>query len=470
MLECWMLLMQYLKLYHIRCRKRIILVGIIMLLTVLRTSAEYIPSTIDTDRTLKDASVNWDVKHKQSFYLKSHQISETDVEMETILGVEAIVPSTPSALFTRGELSVHYPSTTRDNKFILQALYWDTTAELPCIFSSANYLSLRLGIQTFAWGNSVMYNPTDNLSPWYSVAPFDSRRIGLLAGKVSFASDLHFLDVIYIPTFKPTELPPLGDRFFIYSPPSGPNPFYPKLGPPQVQYRYTETLNTRKPEDDESPHQVAIRYSGTLKEWDVVLSWFNGYENIPLFEAIPVRYVPEDNAVDLKVQYLYAREQVFGIELTRVFGKLGTHAEAAYFNMEKTGHNIGIGDKDYTVAVIGAEYTLHDVIGQQDITVSLEYTREFADNSDNRIYINRIYKNALLSRISHVVDYKLSGELRYAYDFQTHGAYIRCSYEYQYSDHVRLQAGVEIFNGPNDSYFGQYDANDNLFITASVLF
>jgi hypothetical protein len=200
------------------------------------------------------------------------------------------------------------------------------------------------------------------------------------------------------------------------------------------------------------------------------LSWFNGYENIPLFEAVPVKYVPENNVVDVNVRYVYAGEQVFGLELTRLFGKLGTHLETAYFNMKKTGHDVGIGDEDYAVAVLGAEYTFHDIIGQQDITVSLEYAKEFSEHSDSRIYINRVYKNAVLSRISHFVDYKLSGELRCAYDFQTDGLYMRLSYDYQYSDHVKLQAGIELFNGPDNSYFGQYNANDNLFVSASLLF
>jgi hypothetical protein len=102
--------------------------------------------------------------------------------------------------------------------------------------------------------------------------------------------------------------------------------------------------------------------------------------------------------------------------------------------------------------------------------VSLEYAWEIKDEEDDRIYINRIYKDSILLRVTHTVNFKTSGELIFIYNLDTKGRYGRLSYTYQYSDHASIQAGVDIFEGPENCFFGEYDDNDRAFIHFKLMY
>ena len=62
----------------------------------------------------------------------------------------------------------------------VRELYFEWNGELvyPGL-SLVGDLTVRAGQQIFSWGSGVLYNPTDNLSPWNAVDPFDAHRLGM---------------------------------------------------------------------------------------------------------------------------------------------------------------------------------------------------------------------------------------------------------------------------------------------------
>jgi hypothetical protein len=177
---------------------------------------------------------------------------------------------------------------------------------------------------------------------------------------------------------------------------------------------------------------------------------------------------PATGVADVKVNYIYPQEKMLGLDISRYFGKVGVHLDGAQFKMEDTGHDIGVGDKDYVSVLGGIDYRFIHFVGSQDLSVSVEYAREIKDEEDNKIYINRIYADSILVRLGHFIDFKWSGEARYVYNFDNQSYWGRLSYTYQYSDHTQVAGGWDVFGGPENTFYGAFDRNDRVFATLTV--
>lgn len=331
-------------------------------------------------------------------------------------------------------------------------------------------LSLRAGYQIFSWGSGVLFNPTDNLSPQYSIDPFDTKKKGIPAAKLTLGFGLQSFECILIPTFFPTDLPYLNERFFIHRPKTVANTFLPALPVDTWTVRYKDIDSSQIPDHEIEESQFAFRYSAVLRGWDVALSYFNGRENIAVSALVPVTPYPATKDLDARVQYVHPRQQVYGLDILGYYKLLGIRFEGAFFDMEKVDQQVGNGDKDYVSCLWGIDYPFNDFYGTQDAQIFLEYVREFQRKSDNTILINRPYQNSLLVRLTHTYDYRLSGEFRYVYNFDTHGSHIHGEYGYQYTDYTRIEVGIDFFNGHRDTFFGAYDTNDRVYFMHTLQF
>ncbi len=397
---------------------------------------------------------------KDFYYFGRHSFSVIDDLKELRLQVKATYPIGENVVVGNVEAAEQASTSWNEGDFALKELYFElnSTMILPP-FLVSDY-TLRVGQQMFSWGSGIMFNPTDNLSVWNAVDPFDAHRRGVPAVKLSFSGNVQILDLIAA-AFEPSELPGLDRRFFIRSPLQIPNPYYPSAGPPMLQLDYT---GVREHEYEPDGTQLAVRYTTSLRGWDVALSFLHGYENIAVFEPDVVRMDPAAGRAEMIVNYIYPRENVWGWDVSGYVGKMGLHLEGAYFDMKDSGHNVGMGDDDYVSVIGGVDYPFYDVIGTHDVTAFLEYAREIDRNKDDRIYINRVYKNSLLLRLVYTVGYELSFEGRFVYNFDTDGSYSRLQMKYQYSDNTSVKAGVETFHGDPDCFMGVYDENDRFFV------
>ncbi|MFC1672343.1 hypothetical protein ACFL01_04340 [Planctomycetota bacterium] len=396
-------------------------------------------------------------------YIEENAHSEVDDLKDARITMDMTVPWREHMLFLSGEANVRHAVSDTENEIVLKEAYFEWRSEIvvPPFFVSDTVV--RFGQQIFSWGSGVMYNPTDNLSPVNAIDPFDAHSRGIPAVKLSFMSNVKIFDMIYIPGFVPSEISDIGHRFFIHSPGVVPNPNYPASGPPLLTMNYTDVLDDFVPEGDVTGDQYAVRYSTSFGNWDLGLSYFQGYENIALFEP-SVTGVDATGVADTVVYHIHPKERVWGLDLSGFVGKLGVHVEGAYFDMRDTRHSVGIGDKDYYSVIGGFEYPINDIIGTQDLNISLEYAAEIKDEEDELIYINRIYPESVLVRFAHTMDYKLAFELRHVQNLDTESSYTRFQTDYRLSDYTKITFGFDVFEGPDNCFFGAYDDNDRVFI------
>ncbi|MFN3197714.1 MAG: hypothetical protein ACE366_04765, partial [Bradymonadia bacterium] len=100
---------------------------------------------------------------------------------------------------------------------------------------------------------------------------------------------------------------------------------------------------------------VALRYSDTFGDWDLGLTWFSGTGREPLF-------VPSARGERLRPRYTQIHQG--GLDLQYTY-------EAWLLKVEAIGRS-GHGDL-FAATVVGAEYTLYQLIGATDLGVLVEY-------------------------------------------------------------------------------------------------
>ncbi len=211
------------------------------------------------------------------------------------------------------------------------------------------YLSivdLRLGIQKFSWGTLDQFNPTDNLNPWNLRHPFTTdpleRKIGIPAVRALFGSAMSsvLVEAVWVPFYVPYRLPDRGDRWY-------PPLFYSleefdpaKAGlPPGLPPMKITQINDEValPPRTFSNGDFGIRLSRTIRNVDIGISYFNGYDRQPVFGSegtitAVLRLLPP--GVDLS--YLFHlrpelhRIQTFGFDAAASWGSFTFRAEGAY--------------------------------------------------------------------------------------------------------------------------------------------
>jgi len=208
-------------------------------------------------------------------------------------------------------------------------------------------MDLRVGIQKFAWGTLDQFNPTDNLNPWdmrhlMSPEPLDMK-VGVPAVRVlyeSAASSL-LLDLIWMPVLVPYRLPDPSDRWF--------PPIYHLFGTldpsvlgidfplPPISVKQVNLEPDLPPRTFENS-DFAIRISRTIKNTDLGLSYFNGYDRRPVFKAdgtffANIQLTPPglDLSYLLPLEPVFHRMQVFGLDAAASWRSFTFRAEGAFF-------------------------------------------------------------------------------------------------------------------------------------------
>jgi hypothetical protein len=211
------------------------------------------------------------------------------------------------------------------------------------------YLSevdLRVGIQKFAWGTLDQFNPTDNLNPWDVRHPFTTdslrRKVGIPAVRAllgsSFSSVL--VEAIWMPIYVPYRMPDPGDRWYpplfdsvtSYPAPDLGLPF--DLPPVEiVQTNVEPDLPARTIENSD----FGIRISRTLGSTDIGVSYFYGFDRVPVFGVdgtivADLQFVPPDLSLTYRMNLRpqVHRIQVFGLDMAMSQGAFTFRFEGAF--------------------------------------------------------------------------------------------------------------------------------------------
>jgi len=321
-------------------------------------------------------------------------------------------------------------------------------------------IDLRIGKQRIAWGTADRLNPTDNLNPddfsdlvnFAEKVPTWAVKANVYLGTFTFTS-------VWLPSLTPVLMPRGGTSLFI----------------DLADYSYQDNLHLPARTPDNSMY--AFKLSGEIYNWDFSLSYFSGYDDIPVLNQITLEPTP-GNPFHARIDLGFPRMQVVGADMaTELFGA-GLWGEFGYFLPEKimtkttigalSSSSVFLDDAPFLKFTLGGDYTFPG-----GFYLNAQWMHGFFTERGNEklhdYFILLLEKELLQNRIKislggglEVVQWQGLGD--------NYGYGLFPEIVYQSIDNLELAAGLFSVDGKPTSLFGSWQDAGQVYMRAKVIF
>ncbi len=344
-------------------------------------------------------------------------------------------------------------------------------------------LDLRLGKQRIAWGTADKLNHTDNLNPddFSDLLDF-GRKLPSTAFLATYYLGGFRLIGVWLPSLRPALLPAGGIPFDVES--------YGFSIPEDVNFIIRD-YEVKPPPKYLRNSMGAVKLAGNLLNIDFSLSYFHGYDDIPIPETVTIISItplaPPWN-IETAVELNFPKMQVIGFDLAGEAFSIGFWAEGGVFFPEEIEVNItalnpawediikvflpekiiALKDEPYCKYTLGMDYTFKGGIYLNAQWMHGFFTEAGEDNLEDYImaYLEKKFFREELKL-------KLGGglDVNDFSDFSENYAYIIIpETSYYPTDNVELTLGTFIMEGKETTMFGQMKDQDQIFLKAKVSF
>ncbi len=353
---------------------------------------------------------------------------------------------------------------------------WEAYADLYGFI--VDELDLRIGKQRIAWGTADKLNPTDNLNPDDFSDPLNfGEKIPTEAVNAIYnLSDEYNLSAIWLPSLKPILLP-RGEFPLLGSTDALPLPTGTNLAE-SVEHL---TFPDRKPENS----MYATKLSGKIEEYDFSLSYFWGYDDVPIANKLAVTPVDTLGNVKLDTYLGFPKFRAIGFDCAGELCSIGLWGEVAMFLPEEVKMEIKmpnpadplnpiiqdttiLSDEPYMKFTLGGDYTL-----KTGVYINAQWMHGFfaergKDNLEDYVMagIEQKFKN---DEIKIAVSGGL--EIKDIEDIEkNYGTVIIPELSYVPTDNVKLLVGAFLLDGKLGTLFGEWKEQDQLYFKTEVNF
>jgi hypothetical protein len=315
------------------------------------------------------------------------------------------------------------------------------------------HFDLRVGRQAIRWGRADGFNPTDNLVPYDYLDTFADARLPVNAVK----ADTYFggtrVEFAWVPTYTPTRLPLLGQRWFSTLPATAEVPLVP--GGPQVtaelQYR---DIGGHLPATTLRNSQWGARWNQIVPGAEFSVSFFDGYDDIAFLRPIPgpLSLLPPRPTMQVDLAREYYRVRVAGTDFASQFGPFGIRGEAAYFDQTDPAN------KDHLLYVVGLDRTWGDwfvIVQYADLYVPGRLVGPI-------LFPDLALRSTVIGRVERTLGPSRSFEIKGALRLRDGDFVLQPSYSVALTNRWRLKLAGTAFGGPKDGYLGQFRDNANV--------
>ncbi len=300
-------------------------------------------------------------------------------------------------------------------------------------------LDLKLGKQRIAWGTADKFNPTDNLNQndFTDLLDFGAK-IPTYALKADYYLGDYTITGVWLPLFEPALLPKGG----------------------------TMSLLGRVPDRVELPERTidrgmfALKFSGVAFNLDYSLSYFKG------FDDIPVEFADSDG-----LEMGFPKIQVVGFDFAGELSSLGLWGETALFFPEeiKSGSDIMLSNDPYLKWTFGMDYTFKNGVYLETQYVHGFFTERGRGNLHDYLIISvdrKFLNDDLKLSLGGALEAKdIRGNVQGNY-----GTGLFPEISYRPTDNVKLTLGAFLSDGKKGTLFGSWKDWDQVYFKMKVNF
>lgn len=314
-------------------------------------------------------------------------------------------------------------------------------------------LDIRVGKQRISWGKADNLNPTDNLNPndFSDILNF-TETIPTWALKGSWYIGNQQLTGVWLPSITPILLPRNGTELFF-----GNNELF----------QNSLSLPDQTPKNS----MFAFRLNGNIDRWDYSLSYFNGYDDVPIASRVIL-----DPTLPTKpeLQMEFPKIKVVGADLATDLSGFGLWAEAGVFWPEEIPLITDVGgletqqkqleDKPYVKYTVGGDYTLANGLYLNAQWMHGFYT-ERGSSALNDYYVVQLQKDYLNEDL--LVSLNNSMEVN---DWKYLGFSLSPELIYQAIDNFEAGLGAYFVWGEEGTFYSEWSDLDQIFLRFRVDF
>ncbi len=294
--------------------------------------------------------------------------------------------------------------------------------------------TVELGKQFIRWGKADILNPTDRFAPRDYLTVVDNDFLGITGARLTYETKSDTIDIVFVPLFTPSRAPLLDQRWVV--PPAG---------------VALDEGTTYYP----GGTQQGVRWNHLGTGYEASLSFFDGYNNLPLID-----YSVDSTNPSLLLSQRYARIRTYGADVAVPLHWFTIKGETAYFSSQTPGEDEYL---QYVVQLerIKGEWSFVGGYAGEYVTVH-RTTLDFAPD--------RGLDKAFLGRIGYTIDSTRSVAFELAQRQNGAGTWARAEYSQTFGAHWRATAGVGWIRGNADDFLGQYRRNSHFSLALRYSF
>jgi hypothetical protein len=296
-------------------------------------------------------------------------------------------------------------------------------------------VTAEIGRQFIRWGKTDILIPTDRFAPRdYLSNVVNSDFLGVTAARVTISRAADSLDLVWQPWFTPSRTPLLNQRWTVLPPEAA--------GVPIVD------AGARYP----GGSQYGARWNHTGAGYEYSLCFFDGYNNLPLFDA-------KLDARGVGLQRFYPDLRLYGGDAAVPLPWLTVKGEAAYFTTSTSGA------EEYVLYVIQLERMVKEwsfVGGYAGAAVTQTSGNQVAFAPD------RGFARSFVGRAGLTIDVNRSFTVETA--VRAAGSFLRFEYSQAVGQHWRVTPGAAWIRGDMTDFLGQYHHNSYLSLAMRYSF
>ncbi len=295
-------------------------------------------------------------------------------------------------------------------------------------------VTAQIGRQIIRWGKTDILTPTDRFAPEdYLSSVVDSDFLAVPAARITIANATDSLDAIWQPWFTPSRTPLLDQRWT-----------------PALNGVTIVDAGARYP----GRSQFGLRWNHVASHYEYSLSYFDGFNNLPLFNAA---FNPA--TLTASAQRFYPSMRMYGADAAIPFPWLTLKAEAGYFTSTTPGA------QDYVLYVIQVErqvkeWSLVGGYAGESITSGSPTALSFAPDLG--------FAKSFVGHATLTIDVNRSLTVETA--VRAAGSFLRAEYSQAFGEHWRVTPGIAWIRGDMTDFLGQYHRNSYASLTVRYSF